>query len=42
MDESESFLYMLVDFLDKADGTSTNRELKFGDPIETIKEIMNK
>ena len=42
VDESESFLYMLVDFLDKADGTSTNRELKFGDPIETIKEIMNK
>jgi len=42
VDESESFLYMLVDFLDKADGTSTNRELKFGDPIETIKEIMKK
>jgi len=32
-------LYGVLDFLDEADGVETNRELKFADPVQTIKEL---
>lgn len=34
----DSFLLTLLAFMDGADGVETNRELKFADPIQTIKE----
>jgi len=42
IDERESFLTTMLAFLDQADGKETNRELKFADPIETIKEMTKK
>jgi hypothetical protein len=39
IDQREDFLIAYADFLDSADGVSTNRELKFADPITTLKEL---
>ena len=33
------FLFGQLDFLDEVDGVESNRELKFADPIQTIKEL---
>ena len=39
VEERDAFLLRLLEFFDAADGTTTNREFKFGDAIQTIKEI---
>jgi hypothetical protein len=39
IDQREDFLIAYAEFLDGADGVTTNRELKFADPITTLKEL---
>ena len=39
VEERDTLLFACVEFLDAADGKATNREFKFADPLETIKEI---
>ena len=39
IEQNEQFLVALLDFLDEVDGVETNRELKFADPLKTIKEL---
>eukprot|EP00967_Tisochrysis_lutea_P041360 scaffold49701_cov33-Tisochrysis_lutea.AAC.7 len=39
IDQREDFLVAYTNFLDAADGVATNRELKFADPITTLKEL---
>ena len=39
IEQRDEFLLALLNFFDKADGTETNREFKFGDPLETLKEL---
>ena len=39
VEEKDTLLFACVEFLDAADGKATNREFKFADPLETIKEI---
>jgi len=39
VEQRESFLLSLLEFLDEADGVETNRELKFGAALDTIKEL---
>ena len=39
IEQNEQFVVSLLEFLDATDGVETNRELKFADPIKTIKEL---
>jgi len=39
VDQREDFLIGYADFLDGADGVATNRELKFANPVTTLKEL---
>lgn len=39
IDQREDFLIAYADFLDATDGVTTNRELKFADPVTTLKEL---
>jgi len=39
VDERDPFLNRVVDFMDEADGRTTNRELKFADPVDTFREL---
>jgi len=41
VEERDRFLFDYVEFLDKADGVATNRELKFADPLKMVKEVMS-
>ena len=41
IEQREQFLTSLLTFLDKADGVETNRELKFADPLATIKGLQS-
>ena len=39
VEQRDDFLLALADFLDGVDGKPTNRELKFADPLTTLKEL---
>ena len=40
IEERDEFLPVLLEFLDTADGKTTNREFKFADPVTTVKEFL--
>lgn len=40
IEQRDEFLDVLLQFLDKADGKTTNREFKFADPVQTVKELL--
>ena len=40
IEQRDEFLPAILEFFDKADGKTTNREFKFADPVQTVKEFL--